>query len=63
MTETSADGRMSRTGEFEEYPVQAVYHAIGYKPATAPGIANVIIAVAIFSIPAFARLVRGNTLV
>ena len=30
---------MSRTGEFEEYPVQAVYHAIGYKPATAPGIA------------------------
>ena len=27
------------------------------------GIANVIIAVAIFSIPAFARLVRGNTLV
>ena len=25
--------------------------------------ANVIIAVAIFSIPAFARLVRGNTLV
>ena len=38
-TETSADGRMSRTGEFEEYPVQAVYHAIGYKPATAPGIA------------------------
>ncbi|TMQ91047.1 ABC transporter permease subunit, partial [Escherichia coli] len=26
-------------------------------------IANVIIAVAIFSIPAFARLVRGNTLV
>ena len=38
-TETSADGKMSRTGEFEEYPVQAVYHAIGYKPATAPGIA------------------------
>ena len=27
------------------------------------GMANVIIAVAIFSIPAFARLVRGNTLV
>ncbi|EDP8646407.1 glutathione ABC transporter permease GsiD [Salmonella bongori] len=27
------------------------------------GIANVIVAVAIFSIPAFARLVRGNTLV
>ena len=38
-TETSADGKMTRTGEFEEYPVQAVYHAIGYKPATAPGIA------------------------
>ncbi len=36
---TSADGKMTRTGEFEEYPVQAVYHAIGYKPATAPGIA------------------------
>ncbi|WP_163359985.1 ABC transporter permease subunit, partial [Enterobacter hormaechei] len=27
------------------------------------GMANVIIAVAVFSIPAFARLVRGNTLV
>ena len=38
-TTTSADGKMTRTGEFEEYPVQAVYHAIGYKPATAPGIA------------------------
>lgn len=36
-TTTSADGRMS-FGEFEEYPVQAVYHAIGYKPATTPGI-------------------------
>ena len=33
------DGKVGRTGEFEEYPVQAVYHAIGYKPATAPGIA------------------------
>ena len=30
---------MHRTGEFTDYPVQAVYHAIGYKPATAPGIA------------------------
>lgn len=38
-TTTSADGKMTRTGEFEEYPVQAVYHAIGYKPASAPGIA------------------------
>ena len=38
-TETSADGTMSRTGEFTDYPVQAVYHAIGYKPAGAPGIA------------------------
>lgn len=27
------------------------------------GMANVIVAVAVFSIPAFARLVRGNTLV
>ena len=38
-TETSADGKMTRTGEFVDYPVEAVYHAIGYKPATAPGIA------------------------
>ena len=38
-TETSADGKMHRTGELEDYPVQAVYHAIGYKPASAPGIA------------------------
>ena len=38
-TETGADGRMHRTGEFEDYPVQAVYHAIGYQPASAPGIA------------------------
>jgi ferredoxin--NADP+ reductase len=30
---------MERTGEFVEYPVQAVYHAIGYKPAAAEGIA------------------------
>ena len=29
---------MHRTGEFEDYPVEAVYHAIGYKPAEAPGI-------------------------
>lgn len=38
-TETSADGRMTRTGEFTDYPVQAVYHAIGYKPESVPGIA------------------------
>lgn len=38
-TQTSADGRMKRTGEYDEYPVQAVYHAIGYQPAEAPGIA------------------------
>lgn len=38
-TVTSADGVMQRTGEFEEYPVQAVYHAIGYRPAQAAGIA------------------------
>ena len=30
---------MHRTGEFTDYPVEAVYHAIGYKPAEAPGIA------------------------
>ena len=36
-TTTSADGKMTRTGEFEEYPVQAVYHAIGYKPANRAG--------------------------
>lgn len=38
-TRTGADGVMERTGEFVEYPVQAVYHAIGYKPAAAEGIA------------------------
>ena len=32
-TETGADGKMHRTGEFTDYPVEAVYHAIGYKPA------------------------------
>ena len=37
-TETGADGKMSHTGEFTDYPVEAVYHAIGYKPAEAPGI-------------------------
>ena len=34
-----------------------------FSPPRTVHIANVIIAVAIFSIPAFARLVRGNTLV
>lgn len=38
-TETSADGTMTRTGEFTDYPVQSVYHAIGYKPESVPGIA------------------------
>lgn len=38
-TETSADGVMTRTGEFEDIPVQAVYHAIGYKPASVPEVA------------------------
>ncbi|MDK8337184.1 FAD-dependent oxidoreductase [Gardnerella vaginalis] len=38
-TVTSADGKMTRTREFEEYPVQAVYHAIGYKPAKVSGVA------------------------
>lgn len=37
--------------------------AIGVVAIMGSGMANVIIAVAIFSIPAFARLVRGNTLV
>ncbi|BDR53968.1 glutamate synthase [Bombiscardovia apis] len=32
-TRVDASGRMSETGEYSEYPVQAVYHAIGYKPA------------------------------
>ena len=38
-TVTSADGTMTRTGEFEDYAVQAVYHAIGYHPAEVTGIA------------------------
>lgn len=38
-TVTSADGKMTRTREFKEYPVQAVYHAIGYKPAKVSGVA------------------------
>lgn len=35
--------------------------AIAVVAVMGSGMANVIIAVAIFSIPAFARLVRGNT--
>ncbi|RYM94715.1 glutamate synthase [Bifidobacterium animalis subsp. lactis] len=38
-TETGADGKMHCTGEFTDYPVEAVYHAIGYKPESVPGIA------------------------
>ena len=37
--------------------------AIGVVAIMGSGMANVIVAVAIFSIPAFARTVRGNTLV
>ncbi|CAI0953798.1 Glutathione transport system permease protein gsiD [Serratia rubidaea] len=37
--------------------------AIGVVAVMGSGMTNVIVAVAIFSIPAFARLVRGNTLV
>ncbi|WP_114196046.1 glutathione ABC transporter permease GsiD [Edaphovirga cremea] len=37
--------------------------AIGVVAIMGSGMSNVIVAVAIFSIPAFARLVRGNTLV
>ncbi|QLH64349.1 glutathione ABC transporter permease GsiD [Serratia symbiotica] len=37
--------------------------AIGVVALMGSGMANVIVAVAVFSIPAFARLVRGNTLV
>lgn len=37
--------------------------AIAVVAIMGPGMANVIVAVAIFSLPAFARLVRGNTLV
>jgi glutathione transport system permease protein len=36
--------------------------AIGIVAILGPGISNVVVAVAIFSIPTFARLVRGNTL-
>ncbi|RBP99603.1 glutamate synthase [Bifidobacterium xylocopae] len=37
-TRVDPDGNMSGTGEYTEYPVQAVYHAIGYKPAEVAGI-------------------------
>jgi glutathione transport system permease protein len=36
--------------------------AIGVVAVLGPGMANVIVAVAVFSVPTFARLVRGNTL-
>jgi ferredoxin--NADP+ reductase len=32
-TMVSAEGKMVGTGEFTDYPVDAVYHAVGYKPA------------------------------
>ena len=37
-TVTAADGVMAGTGEYTDYPVEAVYHAIGYKPAEISGI-------------------------
>ncbi|TCD54362.1 glutamate synthase [Alloscardovia theropitheci] len=37
-TTTTPQGAMSGTGEFSDIPVQAVYHAIGYKPAEVAGI-------------------------
>ncbi|KFI38609.1 putative NADPH-ferredoxin reductase FprA [Bifidobacterium actinocoloniiforme DSM 22766] len=37
-TRVNPDGVMSETGRYSEYPVQAVYHAIGYKPAEVAGI-------------------------
>jgi glutathione transport system permease protein len=36
--------------------------AIGIVAVLGPGMSNVVIAVAVFSVPTFARLVRGNTL-
>jgi glutathione transport system permease protein len=36
--------------------------AIGIVAVLGPGMSNVIVAVAVFSVPTFARLVRGNTL-
>ena len=37
-TVTAADGVMAGTGEYTDYPVGTVYHAIGYKPAEISGI-------------------------
>jgi glutathione transport system permease protein len=37
--------------------------AIGIVAVLGPGMSNVVVAVAVFSVPTFARLVRGNTLV
>ncbi|OZG51221.1 glutamate synthase [Pseudoscardovia radai] len=38
-TETSPEGSMTGTGETYDVPVQAVYHAIGYRPAAVNGVA------------------------
>src|SRR6266542_4465292 len=51
--------RISLTAGFVSVAVGAV---VGIVAILGGGIGNVIIAVAIFSIPTFARLVRGNTL-
>lgn len=37
-TSVDAEGNMMSTGNYKVYPVQAVYHAIGYKPAHIKGI-------------------------
>lgn len=37
-TEVDPEGHLTGTGESVDYPVQAVYHAIGYRPAQVPGI-------------------------
>lgn len=37
-TRVTPDGVMEETGEYEEFPVEAVYHAIGYKPAEVKGV-------------------------
>ncbi|MDD6373527.1 MAG: FAD-dependent oxidoreductase [Bifidobacteriaceae bacterium] len=38
-TVTAPDGAMTGTGETYDVPVEAVYHAIGYKPAAVNGVA------------------------
>jgi ferredoxin--NADP+ reductase len=37
-TQVDSEGHLVGTGESIDYPVQAVYHAIGYRPAQVPGI-------------------------